>query len=98
MIRVPLGTKEFLVVDVEDKLNQITDLTGTNPTFDVKLRDADPGDYVVEGQAASIGPAPMQLECLIDTATWVVSTYDLFVTFTNAPEAPRIGPFEFEVV
>lgn len=96
MIRIPKGSKEFLVVDVEDKLNQLTDLTGTNPTYDVKLRDAT--SNILTAQTAAIGPGVMQLECLIDTGTWVVGTYDLFVTFNNAPEVPRIGPFEFEVV
>lgn len=96
MIRIPKGSKEFLIVDVEDRLEQITDLTGTNPTYDVKLRDAT--SNLLTAQSANIGPGLMQLECLVDTSSWALGTYYLFISFNNSPEIPRIGPFEFEVV
>jgi hypothetical protein len=90
------GTKEYLVVDIEDRLGGITTLVGTNPIFDVRVRDAT--GWVQQNQVVSVNV--MKALCLIDTtlAGYVAgSVFELFITFTAAPEAPRLGPFAFDV-
>jgi hypothetical protein len=97
MIKIPVGSKEFLVVDVEDRFDTISNLTGSNPTYDVRLQDDD-DNWVLQTQAAVIGPGNMQLECLVDTDGWDLGNYELFTEFINLPEQPRLGPMVFEVV
>ena len=95
-MRIVDGSKEYVIVDVSDKLGTITNLASLTPKYFVKkkldgttaLADTDPN--VVSG---------MKLSCLIDTtiAAFVPGIYQLFVKFTSAPEAPILGPIEFEI-
>jgi len=95
MIKLVKGTKENLGIDVVDKLGDLTTLDGTNPTFDVRLRDA--ASWIHQNAATTHDV--MRLFCLIDTteAAYVEGTYELFIKFNNLPEIPRLGPHVFEV-
>jgi hypothetical protein len=94
-IELPKGTIEHLIVQVKDRLNNVTDLSLLTPLFDVRKRGA--SSYIVQGAVPTI--LDMTLYCLVDTtvADYVSGTYELFVYFDNTPELPRLGPFEFEV-
>jgi hypothetical protein len=94
-VTLPVGTKEYLMLDVDDLLDVLTTLNGTTPTFDVKDQA---GAFKYTAQAATnVG---MRLYCLVDTAlggAWAAGNYRLYVNFTTAPELPRLGPFTFVV-
>ena len=91
-MRITLGTKEFLVVDVSDKLDNIDDLAGTNATFDVLLEDE---TVLLENQTALVDG--MRVFCLVDTTAWDEGDYMLYLKFNIAPEIPRLGPLRFSV-
>lgn len=97
MENVTLGSKEEFIVDIKDTLENISDLTTTNPRYDVKDKD---GGFKMTNQIAVVDPVnKMRLHCLIDTTvgTWPPGRYDLYVRFASAPEAPQSGPFQFKV-
>lgn len=96
-VTLPQGTKEYVVVDVEDALASIVDLAGTTPQF--KVLNPDPDDTDKLAWAAVTNVSLMKLYCLLDTSVgpWDGGTYRLFVRFTTAPELPVLGPFEVEV-
>lgn len=92
----PLGTKEYVVVEVDDALNNVVDLTALTPEF--KVLNPDPNDTDKLAWAAVSQVTLMKLYCLIDTTGWAGGTYRLFVKFTATPEVPWLGPYEIEVV
>lgn len=98
MESINIGSKEDLIVDVTDVIQNVDDLTATNPRYDVKDKA---GNFKMTNQVAVVDAIKkMRLLCLIDTTAgglWVAGRYFLYVRFTNAPEAPQIGPFEFKV-
>lgn len=93
------GTKEYLLVDVDDLTDQVTTLTGTNPVFDVFDSK---GLAKYSDQACVLDPVlPMRVRCMIDTSTpeyWATGDYKLFLQLETMPEEPRIGPFLFVVI
>ena len=92
---LPLGTKEYLLVDVSDMLNSLATLDGTTPKYDVK----DSLDVLKYNQQTATNVV-MRLYCMIDTmlgGAWPAGNYRLYVNFTTAPELPRLGPFTFVV-
>jgi len=98
-VTLPQGTKEHVIVDIEDLLNNLVTLDGTTPKFDVKN---EAGTLIYTQQAAT--NQVMRCFCLIDTDTtgptsslWPAGTYRLYIDFTTAPELPRLGPFPFMV-
>jgi hypothetical protein len=95
MENVTLGSKEELIVDVTDTLANYSDLTTTNPRYDVK----DHADsFKMTNQVAVVDPVnKMRLHCLIDTTvgSWIAGRHKLYVRFTAAPEVPQLGPLEF---
>jgi len=96
LVQLNKGTKEHLIVDVADRLGQLTSLEPTSPVFDVRKRNET--DWVMQGTQAT--PLGMTAYCLIDTTLAgfdEADTYELFLHFDNAPEAPRLGPMRFEV-
>ena len=95
MISINKGSKEFLFIDVGDRLKALTTLSGTTPTFDI-FRKRDNQQIVTNQAAGNIG---MTAQCLVDTtpAAFEVGIYNLYLKFASAPEAPRLGPFEFKV-
>jgi len=91
---LPVGTKENIVVDITDRIGSISTLDGSNPTFDVRKRGAGSTWKLQAQPVTNIG---MRAYCLVDTDTWEVGTYELFINFQALPEEPRVGPLEFEV-
>jgi len=89
------GAIQHLIIDVADRLGELTSLDGKAPRFDIRKRH-DPGWIVEDGVATSIG---MTAYCLVDTtvAAVVADEYELFLFFNNVPEIPRLGPFRFRV-
>jgi hypothetical protein len=95
MIKLNKGTKEHIPVDIADRLESLTTLSGANPRFTTRLR-YEATNVQTDIAATNIG---MTAFCLIDTtlAGYVVGIYELFIKFDNLPEAPVLGPYEFEV-
>jgi hypothetical protein len=89
---LPQGTKEYLIVDVEDQLGNITTLSGTSPRYTVK-DEADAFKYTNQAGINTV----MSAYCLIDTASWAAGLYRLYLRFDALPEVPYLGPFQFEV-
>ena len=92
---LPAGTKEYLLVDVEDLLGNVTTLSGHNPRYTV-LDAADVAKYTDQA-GTSTG---MTAYCMVDTTSggaWAAGMYRLYLRFDATPEVPYIGPFEFEV-
>jgi hypothetical protein len=95
----PQSTKEYVVVEVDDALNNVADLTALTPQF--KVLEPDPVDTDKLSWAAVSQVQLMKLFCLVDTSLptpWAAGTYRLFVRFTATPEVPWLGPYEIEVV
>lgn len=92
MERLPLGSKEYLVIDVTDRLNNLTTLDGVAMTFDVTDNE---GTSKLSNQPAS--NEGMRAYCLIDTAGWTPDEYRLTLELTIGAETPRLGPFPFKV-
>jgi len=92
------GTKETLVVDVEDFLGNMTTLAGTGATFDVEARGGTP--MITAGSVTFDVGSPLRAKCLVDTTTpllWPAGKYFLYINFTFTVDAPRLGPMEFHV-
>lgn len=95
------GTKELLPVDVDDTTDQVTSLVSSSPQFDVKLADT-PFTSFYSNQAASA--TDMRISCLVDTSAahpsglWPEGHYELYIEFTVASEAVRIGPIDIYVI
>lgn len=90
------GTKEFIVIDVEDRLKNLTTLVGTTPTYDV-YADNDANTHVVT--AATPALSGLEAHCLIDTTLsgFTPGKYKLYLSFSATPELPMLGPVKFEV-
>jgi len=91
-VSLPKGSKEFLVVIVLDKLENIANLDDATVTFDIK--DSSQAD-VVTGQSTSIDD--MTVSCLIDTTDMEEGEYLLFVNVDLTPQYVILGPFKFWV-
>jgi hypothetical protein len=96
LIELVKGTKENLVVDVEDRLGNLATLDGTTPTYDVRAKYGD--DFILQDLTANTNE--LQAFCLIDTTSndLPIGQYELFLRFNNLPEVPLLGPMEFEIV
>jgi hypothetical protein len=93
------GTKEYLIVDMTDKLGALSSLDGTNPRFtvynpsNVKIYD--------EQTASNVG---MTVYCLCDTSAahpsglWPPAEYRLSLHFDTPAESPVVEPGRFTVV
>jgi len=95
MESITVGTKETLIVDVTDRLGNLTDLSAATPRFDVKDKN---GVFKQQDQVPVV--VGMQARCLIDTTaggSWTPGHYFLYVRFTAAPDSPVLGPLEFKV-
>jgi hypothetical protein len=95
-IELVKGTIEHIQVDVRDRLNSLTDLAGTNSTYDVR-KETD-GSAVAGMTGLPCVVVGMSAFCLIDTTSMNKDRYELLVRFNAAPEIPYLGPFDFEVV
>lgn len=87
-----LGSKEYVIIDVTDRLANLTSLTGA--TYDWRVKNS--VSWVAQGlTVTAIG---MRAFCLIDTTTANESgEYEIFLQFANAPETPRLGPVRFKI-
>lgn len=98
MEKLALGTVEHLLVDVVDRLQNLTSLDDTNATFDV-VRESDEAVMVTAQPATNIG---LTAYCLLDTTTpvdaWTPGEHRLYLNFEALPETPRLGPFKFLLV
>lgn len=90
---IPVGSTEYLVVDVTDRLDSITDLTGFTITFDVIPESGGDNLYIAE-PATGEG---MLIRCLVDTTDWIPGHYLLYTNLDLGVEKPRLGPFDFRV-
>lgn len=88
-VRLVKGTKQYIPVDIADRTELITDLTGSSPTFSVE-NDLAVAFYT--NQAATA--AGMRISCLVDTSAahpsglWPVGHYKMFVKFTSGSQIP----------
>lgn len=92
------GTVENVVVEVDDKLDNLLTLVGTIPMFDTRLEDEEDDTIFIE-QNVSATVDGLRAYCLIDTTQdiYIEGDYELYLHFTNLPEAPRLGPMKFTV-
>lgn len=94
------GTKEYLIVDMTDKLGNLTSLDGTNPRFTV-YRDTDNVKWYNEQTATNVG---MTAYCLVDTSAahtmglWPAGEYRISLHFDTPAESPVVEPGRFTVV
>lgn len=93
------GTKEYLIVDMTDKLGGLTSLTGTNPRFTVY--DVGNVQWYTNQPASNVG---MTAYCLVDTSAahpsglWPAAEYRLSLHFDTPAESPVVEPGRFTVV
>lgn len=94
-VSLPQGTKEYLIVDVEDELGNIATLSGHNPRYTVK-DEAGAAKYTDAVGSSTV----MSAYCMVDTTSgglWAAGLYRLYLRFDATPEVPYLGPFTFEV-
>jgi len=96
MIELAKGTIEKLVVDVTDRLENLTTLDDKSPKFDIRPQFAE--TYIVTN--ASADSDGMRAECLVDTSDedFVPGVYELYLHWDAFPEFPREGPLHFKVI
>jgi|SRR5215469_5234136 len=95
-ISLPRGTIENIVVDVKDSLGNLTDLSTAAVKYDIRKEDTT--TWIVNQASATV--TGMRVYCLVDTTLTAYATsgtFELFISFTNLPERPRLGPFDFDV-
>lgn len=89
------GTKENIHVDLDDRTDAVTELSGSGPTFDV-IDSAD----VFKATAVAATASGLRITVLLDTnlgGVWAVGEYRLLVKFTVSTEVIRKGPFYFTI-
>jgi hypothetical protein len=93
------GTKEYLIVDMTDKLGALTALDGTNPRFTVY--DPTNVKWYTDQTASNVG---MTVYCLVNTGAshpmglWPPAEYRLSLHFDTPAESPVVEPGRFTVV
>lgn len=89
------GSIEELIAEVSDAL-KLLNVLPTPTNFSVRRKST--GTYMIAGGVATV--VGMRARCLINTnipQLWTPGEYSLSVYFTNAPEIPVLGPFDFLV-
>lgn len=92
------GSKEYMLVTVGDRLEDVIDLGPLSPTFSVY----DPTDTLKQTNVAAEVDTDDKLvaKCLIDTTSggnWASNMYRLYLKLSASPEAPILGPVPFKV-
>ena len=93
------GTKEYLIVDMTDKLGALHSLDETNPRFTVY--NPTNVKYYTEAVASNV---EMAVYCLVDTSAahamglWPAAEYRLSLHFDTPAESPVVEPGRFTVV
>jgi hypothetical protein len=91
-MQVNKGSIETMVVDVKDVLGTLAVLPASTRYH---ILDTD-GNSELANQVPTI--SGLQAQCVIDSTTLDIDDYDLFLSFNQAPDTPRLGPFRFRVV
>lgn len=91
--RISKGSVETLVVELYDRLDEVTDLAANNPRYTVI--EVSTGDTKYTDQAATTDI--MNVLCQIDTTTWTEGDYDLFVRLTIGSDTPYLYAGRFRV-
>lgn len=92
------GTKEYFLVNVGDRLEDVADLGPLTPVFSVYDKDDTPKQSAVAADVDT--DDKLVAKCLVDTSTggnWVSGIYRLYLTLSASPETPVLGPVEFKV-
>ena len=97
-IDVTIGSKETLLIDLDDALDNLTDLSTTNCEFKVTKNKT----TLMQNWSAiqTYVSKPMRAGCLVDTTTpgvWTSGRYQIYLRFVDNPDTPVVGPFEFSV-
>jgi len=99
VLEMPVGSKEYMIVDVRDRLGNIDTLDGVPITF--RVLDDEGGERLSWTVGVNGNPSDpdqkMKAMCLIDTTSWTPDEYDLFVKLDVGVESPILGPFRFVV-
>lgn len=86
------GSIETMLVDVKDVLGTLGALPA-NTRYSI---------YDTDGNVEQANLVPtlngLQAQCVIDTTALIVDDYDLFLTFNQPPDTPKLGPFRFRVM
>lgn len=104
------GSKEFMIIDVIDDLQNLTSLVGASGQYLVKdfnaaIRVNWTNVQSVTSYVNGIGQTVMRAFCLMDSSTggtdtgglWLPGTYRAYVKFVTGQETPILGPYQFTV-
>ena len=89
------GSKEYVLVTVGDRLEDVITLVGLVPTFSVYDKDD-----TLKQTNVSADIDVLVAKCLVDTTlggNWASGIYRLFLKLNATPELPVLGPVEFRV-
>ena len=92
------GTKEYMLVSVGDRLEDVVDLGPLCPTFTVYAPDDVPKQTNVPAEVDTDNK--LVGKCLIDTTSggnWASNVYRLYLTLQAGSETPKLGPVKFKV-
>ena len=96
---VTQGSKETLVIDLDDALNNLNDLSTVSTEFEVREHDKVTVIQAWSSIQTYVGK-PMRAGCLVDTevpSLWPSARYNIYLRWTDNPDTPVVGPFEFSV-
>jgi hypothetical protein len=98
MAQLTQGTVEYLILEVEDRLNNLATLDGKGGVYSVF---SDSGTPMYDEE--DIQAQGLKAFCLINTSAthpqglWPEGEYKIYLRFTLNPEIPRLGPYSFMV-
>jgi hypothetical protein len=98
-VKLTVGTKEIVPVDIVDRTSAVTDLSGASPKFWFQKDD---NSYVYNN--ASTTAVAMRINPLVDTSSGgpggllPAGHYRLFVGFTVGSEVVKLGPIDVQLV
>jgi len=99
VIDVLVGSKETLLIDLDDALNNLSDLSVAGAEFKVNAKRT--GTLMQNWSAIQTYlDKPMRAGCLVDTSmpgNWATGRYEIRLRFTSNLDTPIVGPFEFSV-
>lgn len=95
MDNLVVGTIETYSVELDDRLDNITDLTSYVCQF--KITDEDEDTIVQDWTSSGVSTDGMRMDCLLDTTAWGEGVFKLYVRVNISPEVPILGPFELNV-
>jgi len=92
------GSKEYMLVTIGDRLEDVIDLGPLSPTFSVYA----PDDTLKQTNVAAEIDTDNKLvaKCLVDTTVggnWPSNIYRLYLTLQAGSEVPKLGPVTFNV-